>query len=93
VPVESVAACHAGGRGFTLVREAGPTDAFVIITPMDLQLAYRARVNRNLHLVLEARSWLLPGRPLGIGLGDRLGGSQGVSALFEGGVRLATKRT
>jgi hypothetical protein len=33
----------------------------------------------------------LPGRHLGIGLGDRFGVSQGVSGLFEGGMRLANK--
>jgi hypothetical protein len=49
-----------------------------------------AHVNRN-HVLLEARSWLLSGRHLGIGSGDRSRSSQGPSRLIEGGVRLAMK--
>ncbi len=57
---------------------------------MDFDCAHLARVDRN-HVLLEARFWLLPRPNLGIGLGDRLGGSQGVSGLIRGGVRLAAK--
>jgi hypothetical protein len=48
------------------------------------------RISRD-EVLLEAQSWLLSGRHLGIGLGDRFGVSQGASGLFEGGVRLANK--
>jgi hypothetical protein len=52
---------------------------------VEFSLAHVAQVNRNLDVLLEAQSWLLPGRPLGIALGDRLWGCQGASGLFEAG--------
>jgi hypothetical protein len=57
---------------------------------VDISLVHMAPVDRSLR-VLEVKSWLLPDRPLGIGLGDRFGVAQGVSGFFEGGVRLGTK--
>jgi len=57
---------------------------------VDISLVHVAPVDRSIR-VLKVKSWLSPGRPLGIGLGERFGVAQGVSALFEGGVRLGTK--
>jgi hypothetical protein len=51
---------------------------------MELDHARLAGLNRE-HRLLDAPCWLLAGRHLGIGLGDRSGDSQGPSGLIEGG--------
>jgi hypothetical protein len=52
------------------VHEQATTDAPIIMATMELEHARLAQVNRN-HALLEARPWLLSGRHLGTGLGDR----------------------
>jgi len=72
------------------VHEQATTDAPITTATMELEHARRAQVNR-IHALLESRPWLLSGRHLGAGLGDRSGVSQAPSRLIEGGVRVARK--